>query len=199
MTVVTARDPLKNYQFRVSFQSGGSSYIAGVKRVSGLNVTIAAHEIWSGGNNLHRFANPDKVNWDPVTLEQGLALNDELERWALAGLQFALTGSAPATALKRNLYVDVWDPHWYQADGRGSDGNQGNEPVRRFVLLNAWISRFQALPQFDAMSSEVALLSVELVHEGWRMQHLTLAQGTESVAEQNLYNASSGFTGFRQE
>lgn len=134
-------------------------YIAGVKRVSGLNMTIAAHEIREGGNALHRYANPDRATWDPITLEQGLALDDTLERWARAAVDFLLLGVAPEQPVKRNVVIDVWDP-----------GRPVGTRVRRYVVFNAWVSRFQAIPQLDATANEVALLTVELTHEGWRTE-----------------------------
>ncbi len=202
------RDPLRTYQFRVglleppaeAFSEGGvrrqealtsltvagDSYVAGVKRVSGLNVSIAASEVWEGGNTLHRYANPDKATWDPITLEQGLALNGQLEAWARAALDFVKTGTAPKdangknVAVKRNVVIDVWDPLLHPRGTAGpASGHKpagashtlagGQSRLRRYLVFNAWVSRYQALPQLDAMASEVALLAVELVHEGWRL------------------------------
>jgi phage tail-like protein len=185
-TPSTLRDPLRTYQFRVALlpppadaeaigrtllgkgrdpvrarpAQGPEPYVAGVKRVSGLNVTIAAHEVREGGNALHRYTNPDGATWDPITLEQGLALNETLERWAFAAVDFLRTGSVnKVEPVKRNLFIDVWDPRFLNA-----------APVRRYLVFNAWVSRFQAIPQLDAMANEVALLTVELTHEGWRTE-----------------------------
>jgi phage tail-like protein len=191
MTTTTAaaarHDPLRNFQFRVKLLqgAGANEYVAGVKRVSGLNLSISASEIWSGGNSLHRYANPDKVTWDPITLEQGLALDDSLAQWAQAALDFVRTATAPPVPLKRNLAIDVWDPHKSMAGGSGT----ATERMRRFMVYNAWISRYQALPQLDAMGNEVALISVELVHEGWR------AATTEELPSDIVSFPSSGTTG----
>jgi phage tail-like protein len=166
-TPAVRHDPLRNFQFRVKMVQGASSdeYVAGVQKVSGLNLSISASETWSGGNSLHRYANPDKVTWDPITLEQGMALDDSLAQWAEAVLHFVKTAERPQAPLKRDLIIDVWDPHKAMAGGNG----ERSERVRRFMIFNAWISRYQALPQLDAMGNEVALVTVELVHEGWRV------------------------------
>jgi phage tail-like protein len=180
------RNPLRNYQFRVGFLdptiaasasqgsgSGGSviggTYVAGVKRVSGLNLSIAAHETWSGGNNLHRYANPNRVTWDPIRLEQGLALSSELEDWAKAALDFLHNGCWPGVPLKRNVFIDIWDPYVHIPAASGGEDHSPGDCLRRYLVFNAWVSRYQALPQLDSMSNEVALLSVELIHEGWRV------------------------------
>jgi len=167
MTSISRHDPLRNFQFRIKLLQGASSYqyVAGVKQVSGLNMSIGVKEAWSGGNSLHRYANPDKVTWDPITLEQGLALDDSLTEWAQAVVTFVQTAKPPAVPLKRNLAIDVWDPHMSMAGGSGTPTDR----MRRFIIYNAWISRYQALPQLDAMGNEVALITVELVHEGWRV------------------------------
>jgi phage tail-like protein len=136
---------------------GATAYVAGVRRVSGLTLTVAASETWEGGNSLHRYANPHRAVWDPITLEQGIALDTQLQSWAEAGIAFLRTGTVKEP-VKRNVLLDVWDPGITSAD----------RPRARYLIFNAWVSKYQALPRLDAMADEVALLSVELTHHGWR-------------------------------
>jgi phage tail-like protein len=196
--VVQARNPLRNYQFRVGVITTGSAatttYVAGVKGVSGLRVQINPWETWEGGNNLHRYANPNKVVWEPVTLEQGLALDDTFERWAKAVIDYSI-GKKPEEPVKRQVYIDLWDDFMYPSGPPTLAGPLSQPPpdgsialrppitsnpavpidraaqlgprFRRYHLQNAWISKFAPLPKLDSMTSEVALLSVELMHEGW--------------------------------
>ena len=196
--IVQARNPLRNYQFRIAVISSGTitataSYVAGVKSVSGLRVQINPWETWEGGNNLHRYANPNKVIWEPVMLEQGLALDDTFERWAQAAIDYSI-GKRPTESVKRQVYIDVWDENQYSSgpptltppaaapkpgtppNGRTPIGSNLDTGIRsalqgarfrRYHLQNAWISKYAPLPKLDSMTSEVALLSVELVHEGW--------------------------------
>lgn len=162
------RDPLRTYQFRVGF-AGRADYVAGVQKVSGLNVTVSPSEVWEGGNSLHRYANPDRATWDPITLEQGLALDDTLEQWAAAVVEFLKRGSrSSSVAVKRNVMIDVWEPLAVRPRTDGLE-ERGSIRLRRYQVFNAWISRFQALPALDAMANNVALLSVEMIHEGWRV------------------------------
>jgi phage tail-like protein len=190
------RDPLRTFQFRLQLESPGpllgdqtaaattdeivaaaagpAVYIAGVQKVSGLGVTIQPNEIWEGGNNLHRYANPDRAAWETLTLEQGLALDDTLERWARAALDFVTTGRAQSEAVKRRLYIDVWDPylHGPPQPGAAAAAGAGSSStalvrLRRYVVQNAWVSKFQAMPRLDSMSNEVGLISVEVTHDGW--------------------------------
>ncbi|MEQ1955819.1 phage tail protein [Mesorhizobium sp. CN2-181] len=181
--MVTARphDPLRNFQFRLKLlpTSAGaadagpaSDYIAGVKSVSGLSVAISATEVWSGGNNRHRYAQPDKCSWEAITLQQGLARDTTLSTWAEAAVSYATIGAPPpGVPVKRNVVLDVWDPYKTEPPEGGTDAGPGEvlpaQPLFRFVIHNAWISRFEAMPGLDAMANEIALMSVELTHEGW--------------------------------
>lgn len=189
VAVARVRNPLRTYQFRVAVIAPGAStatttnYVAGVKSVSGLRTQVTAWETWEGGNNLHRYANPNKVTWEPVTLEQGLAIDTTFESWAQAVLDFA-AGNQPKEAVKRAVLIDVWDEYPnpdapttsappLSAAGGAAASNDTDSRVdtgpryRRYHLKNAWISKYQAIPKLDSLTSEVALLSVELVHEGW--------------------------------
>lgn len=192
--LVSPRNPLRTYQFRVRVQSfnqgrAADGYVAGVRSVSGLRTQIAPYEVWEGGNNLHRYANPNKVTWEPITLEQGIALDDTLETWAQVVLDFVATGKVDTTRpVKREVLIDVWDENAYP-DGPPTLSNKANLPspsptplppfpsstpkFRSYRVFNAWISKYQALPKLDSMTSEVALLSVELMHEGWTRVDVT--------------------------
>lgn len=187
---VSPRNPLRTYQFRVSVQpftggTVGSGYVAGVRSVSGLRMQVAPFEVWEGGNNLHRYANPNKCTWEPIVLEQGIALDDTLETWAQVVLDFAAAGKVdPLQPVKREVIIDVWDENAHP-EGPPKISKSANLPApapkrspmpnsvfsekqyRRYRVFNAWISKYQALPKLDSMTSEVALLSVELTHEGW--------------------------------
>jgi phage tail-like protein len=157
------RDPLRTFQFRLRLEpdrSGLQPYIGGVRSVSGLSWDLSVQEIWSGGNNYHRYANPDRLTWEPITLEQGLAVDDRLEDWANAAR--GLHGTGFLTPVKRNLRIDVWDGVAHPADPPLT-------LVRRYIVENAWVRKFVALPKLDAMASEVAFQSLEVVHEGWRV------------------------------
>ncbi len=199
MPTVQARNPLRNYQFRIAVvnsftvpPTAPTGYVAGVKTVSGLRVQINPWEQWEGGNNLHRYANPNKVIWEPVTLESGVALDDTFELWAQAVLDFSTSCTRNAAQpVKRQVVIDLWDENMYPAgpptigtatsfapsgqlpdrDPIGSNPTVGftveGPRCRRYRLINAWISKYAPLPKLDSMTSEVALMSIELVHEGW--------------------------------
>ncbi|HTE56335.1 MAG TPA: phage tail protein [Kofleriaceae bacterium] len=194
MPTALPRNPLRNYQFRVAVLSLGDQmssdtpYVAGVRTVSGLRAQIAPSETWEGGNNFHRYANPSRVTWEPITLETGLALDSSLEDWARAVLDFTATGKRPAGgAVKRQVVIDLWDENVhpdgppalapppppspsavspFSANLKVDIARQGVR-YKRYHVFNAWISKYAALPKLDSLTSEVSLFSVELTHEGW--------------------------------
>lgn len=169
---VNPRNPLRTYAFHLEVDG---VVVAGLRKVSGLSMSIEANETWEAGNRLYRYAHPDRATWQPIVLEQGLALDDTLERWARATIDFLHTGLPQGEKVKRNVVLEVWDPQaaasTFTTPGSPDTGSEGGDtgPRRRsYDIFNAWISRFEAIPSLDAMGDEVGLLVVELTHEGWR-------------------------------
>jgi phage tail-like protein len=176
MTEIKKRDPLRAFSFRIAFletppsapddltkgMNPPTKYVAGVRSVSGLSWNLSSYETWSGGNNMHPFLTPNRVTWAPVTLEQGLAIDASLEVWAEAGRALA-TGERSDKA-RRTLQLDVWDPVY--SGGLLVEGELAH--TYSYLIYNAWVSKYTALPKLDASISEVALATIEITHEGWR-------------------------------
>ena len=158
-----SHDPLRTFQFEVWV---GGVPMFGVRSCSGLSWSLGATETWEGGNNRFRYANPEKATWDPITFEYGLALDDDLRRWAEAAEKWALTGKRPEAAVKRNAELYVWDVFHHGT----SNPYETGEYARKYLIFNAWVSKYVAMPKLDATSSEVAIVTVELTHEGWQEQ-----------------------------
>ena len=170
-TTVARRDPLRTYQFRLRLDPPGPSgdrHVAGVRSVSGLSWAIEAQETWSGGNNFHRYATPHRITWEPLILEHGIALGNDLEQWAHAARQHVLGVSSPLPLAKRDLVLEVWDPT--RAIEPVPEG--ANDPsIRKYQVRKAWVSKYVALPKLDATASEVAIQTLEIIHEGWVRVH----------------------------
>ncbi len=178
------RDPLRNFRFQLHFGDPGIP-IAGVQRASGLSFSVSSYEVWEGGNNLHRHAQPDRVTWDPITLETGLMLDNTLFEWTEQLRRFlggktpdwpgspapsaqATSAGAPPTpmSLKRTVYLTLWDSLLAL---QGAPELVETTDVLQFEILNAWPSKLVAVPKLDGLGSEVAFQTLELVHEGWRL------------------------------
>jgi phage tail-like protein len=76
--------------------------------------------------------------------------------------------------LKRGYRTDLTHWNWYTNIATGTPDrrnvtitllNEGRVPVIRWHLENAWINKIEA-PSFKAAGNEVAIESMELVHEG---------------------------------
>ena len=181
------RDPLRNFRFQLHF-GDPQKPIAGVQRASGLSFSVSSYEVWEGGNNLHRHAQPDRVTWDPINLETGLMLDSTLFDWTeqlrrfLGGKTEGWPDSSPSTSaptekpdpsrtirqppLKRTVYLSLWDP--LLADEFAPELAESTD-ILQFEILNAWPSKLVAVPKLDGLGSEVAFQTLELVHEGWRL------------------------------
>ena len=182
------RDPLRNFRFQLHF-GDPKAPIAGVQRASGLSFSVSSYEVWEGGNNLHRHAQPDRVTWDPISLETGLMLDSTLFDWTEQLRRFlgvktegwpenrpdtsaptanpAPAGTVRQPSLKRTVYLTLWDP--MLADGTAPLLAETTD-VLEFEILNAWPSKLVAVPKLDGLGSEVAFQTLELVHEGWRLK-----------------------------
>lgn len=183
------RDPLRNFRFQLHF-GDPKAPIAGVQRASGLSFSVSSYEVWEGGNNLHRHAQPDRVTWDPISLETGLMLDSTLFDWteqlrrflggktegwpdSAASTAASATGAAAKPApnlLKRTVYLTLWDP---LLAGEFAPELAESTDILQFEILNAWPSKLVAVPKLDGLGAEVAFQTLELVHEGWRLTKLS--------------------------
>ncbi|HTV18226.1 MAG TPA: phage tail protein, partial [Polyangiaceae bacterium] len=97
-------------------------------------------------------------------------------QWATAVRHFAMTGQLLTPPggkgplrLKRNVVIEARDPVFSTTPAHMASPSEA--PLgRRYRVFNAWISKYNALPRLDATAAEVALLSVELTHEGWALE-----------------------------
>ena len=102
----------------------------------------------------------------------GVAIDDTLEQWAEAGR--ALATGQRSTKARRTVQIDVWDP----VHSGGILDSADLAHAYSYLIYNAWISKYNALPKLDASISEVALASVEISHEGWRRTSQPSSQAT---------------------
>jgi phage tail-like protein len=111
--------------------------------VSGLGTETEVVEFREGGSNDVRKL-PGRTKWPPIVLKRGFTGDRTLYDWATAN---ATTG----TVVRRSVLVTVHD-----AEG---------QPVARYHLEHAWPSKWMG-PTLKASGNEVAIETLELVHEG---------------------------------
>jgi len=134
-------DPVLSFNFQL--ESGGM-FVAAFSEVSGLQAEIEVNEYREGGVNgyIHKRAGPAKYSSNLV-LKKGITDDQRLWSWYCKVLQGTIKRESVAVVL---------------LDSAGTE-------QRRWTFQNAYPVKW-AGPDFKAQSSEVAIESMELAHEG---------------------------------
>ncbi|MCO7223330.1 phage tail protein [Pleionea sp. CnH1-48] len=155
-------DPLPGYNFRVALIEGDSvgaallSGLAGLalggfSEVSGLDASIGIYEHLEGGVNdrVHKFA--DRASYSNITLKRGVGLSEDLYLWH----QDFIKGEGAA----RNGLIVL--------------ANDLGIPIKVWTFFNGIPVKWTG-PEFNAMTSAIAVESLEIAHE---KVELTLSPG----------------------
>ncbi len=135
-------DPFNGYNFWVEWDG---IVHAGFRECTGLTATRAVTSYREGTDKtLVQRQLPGLNTFGNISLKRGITDNDELWKWH----QELITGEE---IKRRNVSIIL-------ASDKG-------EETLRWDLENCWITTWTG-PDFNATSSEVAIESVELVHEG---------------------------------
>ncbi|GAA2827649.1 phage tail protein [Crossiella cryophila] len=150
----TRVDPYKNFRFRVKF--GDGDYIAGISKVTGFTRTTEVVKHRSGGDPSLSYKLPGRTDYEAITLERGVTLDPEFEKWANKVWSFRNAAGGVETSLKdfrRDLLIDVFD--------------DGGRKVLSYELHKAWVSEYKPLSDLDGNANAVLIQSIKLEHEGW--------------------------------
>jgi phage tail-like protein len=158
------RDPLLAHNFLVSLQDSASRLaspaaasavsalaVAGFSECTGLGATLDTEDRHEGGRNSCVLKFPTRTTWPPITLQRGVTTGRDLWDW--------LNGFAEGRGRRRDGTVILLDDQ-HQASVVWCF--QRGLPVR-------WTG-----PSLNAGRSEVAIESLEIVHEGlYRMEEVS--------------------------
>lgn len=134
-------DPYRGYNFWVEWNG---IVHAGFRECTGLNATRTAGEYREGTDKgLTKRRMPGLNSYGNITLKRGITDNKELWDWH-SKLQSGETD-------RRNVSIIL-------ADDRG-------EEKMRWNLVDCWPTTWNA-PDLNATSDEVAIETLELIHEG---------------------------------
>jgi phage tail-like protein len=128
--------------------------VAGLKKMGMLKKTTEAVKWRSAGDPAHERVMPGGTSYEAVTLEQGLTHDPVFENWA--NLVNNIQGNAAMSLVnyRKDIVLNVLNL-------------QGVVAIS-YKLFRAWVSEFQALPEFDAGTmNAVGIQSITLQHEGW--------------------------------
>ena len=145
-------DPYKNFKFRVKWEG---KYVAGISSVSPLRRTteVMTYRIGSEPSLIRKL--PGRIEFEPITLERGVTHDTEFEDWANKVWRFgAGLGSEVSLAnFRKDIIIELL--------------NEAGQVVKAYLVYRCWPSEYQALPQLDANTHEVAIEKLVLQHEGW--------------------------------
>lgn len=145
-------DPYKNFKFRVKW---GGRIVAGVNSVSALTRTTETVNNREGNDPVTPRIMPTTSTFGEITLERGVTLDEEFEKWA--NLVYDTTGEGAPISLKefrKNVTIELLD-------------EEGN-PAKAYNVFGCWVSEYQALPDLDANDNSVAIERLVLQNEGWQ-------------------------------
>jgi phage tail-like protein len=144
-------DPYRTFKFQVLIDG---KPVAGLKKMSALKKTTEAVDWRTGGDPTHVRKLPGGTKYEPITLEQGLTHDPVFEEWT--NLVNNIDGDSAMSLVKfrKDIVINVLNL-------------QGTVAIS-YQVKRAWVSEYQALPDFDAgATNAVGIQTIKLEHEGW--------------------------------
>ena len=144
-------DPYRTFKFQVLIDG---QPVAGLKKMGALKKTTEAVDWRTGGDPTHVRKLPGGTKYEAITLEQGLTHDPVFEKWA--NLVNNIDGDAGMSLVKfrKDIVINVLNL-------------QGKVAIS-YQVKRAWVSEYQALPDFDAgTTNTVGIQTIKLEHEGW--------------------------------
>ncbi|TNE90779.1 MAG: phage tail protein [Deltaproteobacteria bacterium] len=140
-------DPYGNYYFALELTvDGHKTEVAHFMECSGLKSTAEVFEIEEGGLNGRSHKRPGRSSWDNIVLRYATSASTFLLEW-------------------RDKYLqDKFDSRT-KTSGAITLRNNAGEVVRRYEFMNAWPVSWEG-PSFNSGSSELAVETLEIAHEG---------------------------------
>lgn len=140
MAAGTRKDPYYSFNFLVEIESITR---AGFRECSGLDVTLDPIEYREGNDALTPRKLPGLVKYSNITLKRGMTDDAELWQWFKKAQQGAVERRSGSIVL---------------CDDKGTE-------KARWNFREAWPTKWSG-PSFNATGNEVAIETLELVHEG---------------------------------
>lgn len=157
-------DPYRTFKFQVVI--AGKS-VAGLSKMGALKKTTEVVNWRSAGDPSHQRAMPGGTKFENITLEQGLSHDPVFEEWANS-VNNVSDGDAGMSLVKfrRDVVINVL--------------NLQGVPAISYKLRRAWVTEYQALPEFDANSmNAVGIQTITMAYEGF-VRDLAVAEPAEA-------------------
>lgn len=156
-------DPYRTFKFQVVIDG---KPVAGLRKMSALKKTTEAVTWRSAGDSNHERKLPGGTKFEPITLEQGLTHDPIFEQWANSVNNIQGDAGMSLKGFRKDIVVNVL--------------NLQGQIAISYKIYRAWVSEYQALPDFDAGNmNTVGIQTIKLEHEGWERDS-SVAEPTES-------------------
>jgi phage tail-like protein len=149
----TRLDPYKNFKFRVKWDG---KYVAAVSKMSALKRTIPVVKHRSGADASTTHLSPgNPVEFSPITLERGVTNDLEFEKWANKVWKLRSNPGSEISLkdFRKDIIIEVM--------------NESGQVAISYNVYRCWVSEYQALPDFDANGSGVAIQHIRIENEGF--------------------------------
>lgn len=140
MATAQRKDPFRNFRFRVEIDGIQQ---AGFTDVSGFDSSVDVIEYREGNEATHTRKLPGLTKYGNISLKWGITDSMELYNWHKE--------AASGNIQRKNISIVVID-------------EAGNDKAR-WDFVQVWPSKYNA-PDFSAKGNDIAIESLELVHEG---------------------------------
>lgn len=153
-------DPLLNFKFLILWDG---TVVAGVSKIGALTRTTEATDWREGAAPQVARKIPGQTSYGDITLERGLIIDVTFEQWANKVWFYENSGALGEEVSLKDFRKDITIQVC----------NQAGQVVRTYVVFNCWPTEYQALPDLDAKSNDVALETLKLANEGWEREKPT--------------------------
>ena len=134
--------------------------------MSALKKNTVAVDWRTGGDPTHVRKLPGGTKYQAITLERGLTHDPVFEEWANLVNNIDDDSAMSLVNFRKDIVINVL--------------NLQGTVAMSYQVRRAWVSEYQALPDFDAdTTNTVGIQSIKLEHEGWDRDEAA-AEPTES-------------------
>jgi phage tail-like protein len=164
----TRFDPYKQFKFRVKWDG---RYVPGVLYVSGLTRTTEVITSRRGGSPSTEQRSPGQTLYEPIILQRGRTHDTEFETWVNKVWNFGsgLGSEASLSDFRKDIIIELY--------------NEAGQQAMAWKVYRCWPSKYSAVTEFDANSTQIAIESVTLEHEGWERDYSITEPSEPSYTE----------------
>lgn len=146
-------DPYRTFKFQVVI---GGTVVAGLSKMSALKKSTEVVDWRYAGDPSHVRKVPGGTSYESINLEQGLSHDPQFMELANRVNNIDGDGAMSLLNFRTDMIINVM--------------NLQGAIAMSYKVSRAWVSEFQALPDFDANSmNTIGIQTLKLEHEGWAM------------------------------